>query len=57
MFKNPGRCVELPAEEVFSGFEGLLLDDVSEAESEDDEAYSKVRVSPDSKYYRHEPMV
>lgn len=42
VFKNPGRCVDLPAEEVFSGFEGLLFDDVSETDSEDDRAYSKV---------------
>lgn len=46
VFKNPGRFVDLPAEEVFSGFEGLLFDDVSETESEDDQTYSKVRVSP-----------
>lgn len=47
VFKYPGRCVDLPAEEVFSGFEGLLLDDVSDTDSheEDDRAYSKVRVS------------
>lgn len=46
VFKHPGRCVDLPAEEVFSGFDGLLLDDVSDSDSQDDQAYSKVRVSP-----------
>lgn len=50
VFKKSGRCVDLPAEEVFSGFngfEGLLFDedDVRETQSEDDRAYSKVRVS------------
>lgn len=44
VFKHPGRCVDLPAEEVFSGFDGLLLDDVSDTDSGDDQAYSKVRV-------------
>lgn len=43
VFKHPGRCVDLPAEEVFSGFEGLLLDDVDETTSQDEQAYSKVQ--------------
>ena len=43
MFKQPGRCVELPAEEVFEGFEGLLLDELDEMDDQEDQAsYSKV---------------
>eukprot|EP00903_Cladosiphon_okamuranus_P015722 g14512.t1 len=51
LFRRIKKCVDLPSEEVFSGFdgfEGLLLDedededDVSETESEDARAYSKV---------------
>lgn len=50
VFKQPGRCVELPAEEAFEGFDELLLDEellqLDGTDDKDDQAsssYSKVR--------------
>ncbi len=53
VFKQPGRCVELPAEDVFEGFDGLLLDEELPLDGKDDQddqasspssSYSKVRL-------------
>lgn len=47
IFEQPGRCVDLPAEEIFSGFEGLLLlDELNDTDNQDDGTYSKVRLPP-----------
>lgn len=48
IFEQPSRCTDLPAEEVFSGFEGLLLldDELNDMNSQDDGTYnSNVRLA------------
>ncbi|CAM9343077.1 unnamed protein product, partial [Hapterophycus canaliculatus] len=42
VFEQPGRCIDLPAEEVFSGFDGFGDLDLIEDESSVSEDYSKV---------------
>lgn len=49
VFEQPGRRADLPAEEVFSGFEGLMLDELDELDdtsNQDDGYSSKVRPFP-----------
>lgn len=41
VFEQPGRRADLPSEEVFSGFEGLLLlDELDDTHNQDDDTYS-----------------
>ncbi|CBJ27840.1 conserved unknown protein [Ectocarpus siliculosus] len=40
--ERPGRCADLPAEEVFTGFDGLFDDDTDQDASGTSESYSKV---------------
>ncbi|CAM9859545.1 unnamed protein product [Ectocarpus fasciculatus] len=40
--QQPGRCADLPAEEVFTGFDGLFDDDTDQDASGASESYSKV---------------
>lgn len=42
VFEQPGRCAEIPAEEVFTGFDGLFDDDTDEDASGASDSYSKV---------------